>query len=223
MTLTIKEESMSRIWERWGSALGVVAIACWVVTFALAGSSPDTSDADAKIVAWYASSSHQQHQIIAFLIFGVGLMCLFGFLAVLRARLSAIEGAPFQLSTLVFGAGVASALMWALGGIMFTAPAFTASDTGATDVLPSTYRLIQNAGYITWVAAAAIGSVMVWAASALILRGTALPRWFGWFGVLAGFVQLLGIFFFPLFVFWLWVLIASALLTLRGSEVAVPG
>ena len=106
---------------------------------------------------------------------------------------------------------------------MFSAPAFTASDTGATDVLPSTYRLIQNTGYITWVAAAAIGSVMVWAASALILRSTALPRWFGWFGVLAGVVQLLGVFFFPLFVFWLWVLIASALLTLRSSEVAVPG
>jgi hypothetical protein len=210
---------MARMWERWGSALGVAAIVCWVVTFVLAGSSPDTSDANAKIVAWYASSSHQRNQIIAFLIFGVGLMCLFGFLAVLRARLSAVEGAPFRLSTLVFGAGVASAVFWALGGIMFSAPAFTAADTGATDVLPSTYRMIQNAGYITWVAAAAVGSVVVWAASALILRGAALPRWFGWFGILAGVLQLFGVFFIPLFVFWLWVLMASVLLTVRGSEI----
>jgi hypothetical protein len=140
---------------------------------------------------------------------------------VLRARLSAIEGAPFRLSTLVFGAGVASAVMWALGGIMFSAPAFTAADTGATDVLPSTYRIIQNAGYLTWVAAAAIGSVTVWAASALILRGGVLPRWFGWFGMLAGVLQLLGFFFIPLFIFWLWVLIASLLLTVRGTEVGV--
>jgi hypothetical protein len=39
-----------------------------------------------------------------------------------------------------------------------------------------------------------------------------MPRWFGWFGILAGVVQLFGILFFPLFAFWLWVLIASVLL-----------
>ena len=82
---------MSRMWERWGAALGTVAIVCWVVTFVLAGSSPNTSDANAKIVAWYASSSHQRNPIIAFLIFGVGLMCLFGFLAVLDEALSRLD------------------------------------------------------------------------------------------------------------------------------------
>jgi hypothetical protein len=127
-----------------------------------------------------------------------------------------VEGPPGRLSTLVFGSGVASAIMWVLGGILFTAPALTASSTSAVDVLPSTFRMLQNAGYLSWVVAAAIGSVMVWAVSALVLRGSVMPRWFGWFGILAGVLQLLGFFFFPLFVFWLWVLIASVLLTISA-------
>lgn len=212
---------MSRLWERWGAALGVVAIVLWVITFVVSAGSPDpTSDSNAKIVSWYASSSHRRSQIIGALVFIVGLLCLLAFLAVLRERLIAVEGPPGRLSTLVFGSGVASAIMWVLGGIFFTAPALTASSTSAVDVLPSTFRMLQNAGFLSWVVAAAIGSVMVWAASALVLRGALMPRWFGWFGILAGLLQLLGFFFFPLFVFWLWVLIASVLLTISAPAVA---
>jgi hypothetical protein len=215
---------VSRLWERWGAALGVVAIVLWVITFLLASGSPDpTSDSNEKIVSWYASSSHQRNQIIAALIFIAGLLCLLAFLAVLRERLIVAEGPPGRLSTLVFGAGVASAIMWVLGGIFFTAPALTASSSSAVDVLPSTFRMLQNAGYLSWVVAAAIGSVMVWAASALVLRGAVMPRWFGWFGILAGVLQLLGFFFFPLFVFWLWVLIASVLLTISTTASAGAG
>jgi hypothetical protein len=208
---------VSRLWERWGAALGIVAIVLWVITFVMAGDSPDpTSDSNAKIVSWYASSSHQRNQIIGALVFIVGLLCLLAFLAVLRERLIVAEGPPGRLSTLVFGSGVASAIMWLLGGVFFTAPALTASSTSAVDVLPSTFRMLQNAGYLSWVTAAAIGSVMVWAASALVLRSAVMPRWFGWFGILAGVAQLFGFFFFPLFVFWLWVLIASVLLTISA-------
>jgi hypothetical protein len=31
-----------RWWERWGGLSGVLAIVCWIVAFAVGGSSPDT-------------------------------------------------------------------------------------------------------------------------------------------------------------------------------------
>src|ERR1043165_4234777 len=65
-------------WDRWGSLLGVVAVVCWVVSFGVGGSSPDTSDGAAKIPSYYASHSHQVRQIVAWFIFVAGILVFLG-------------------------------------------------------------------------------------------------------------------------------------------------
>jgi hypothetical protein len=201
-----------RLWERWGPALGIVTPVLWVVAFVIGNGSPDTSDSDAKIVAWYASSSHQDHQIIAFFLFLAGVLCFVGFLAALRQRIADAEDAPGAMGQLAFGAGIASAVLWIIAIMFFAGPGFVAADTGAKDVVPATFRTLNDTGYLAWVGATVIGALTVWATSAVAVRTAFLPRWFGWVGVLVGVIQLLAFFFIPAFVFWLWILVAGALL-----------
>jgi len=99
--------------------------------------------------------------------------------------------------------------------VLFVGPAFTASDTSAADVVPDTFRVLNDTGYLLWVSATAIGAITVWASSAIALRRGVFPRWFAWLGVLVGIVQLFAVFFFPILLGWAWILVASVLLTWR--------
>src|SRR5262249_3491503 len=116
----------------------------------------------------------------------------------------------------------ASAVAAVLAIAMFTAPAFVASDTSSADVAPSTFRMLNDLGYQCWVIGAVIGAIVVWATSAVAIRAGVLPRWFGWVGIVVGVIQLAALFFFPILLWWLWILVASALLTWRRDVVAAP-
>jgi hypothetical protein len=211
---------MFRFWERWGTALGILAVVLWAIAFVYGNDSPDTNDSNAKITTWLASNSHQNSQITGFFLFLAGTLCVIGFFAAVRERMAA-GGYP-DTGALTLGAGVASAVMGLLAITLFTAPSFVASDTSSTDVLPSTFRVLNDMGYMCWVASAAIGAIVVWATSAVALRTGLLPRWYGWLGVLVGIVQLFAIFFIPILLWWLWILVTGALLTLRRAAVTAP-
>jgi hypothetical protein len=71
---------------RWSPLAGLGAVVCIVVAFALGGGSVDTGDSDAKITAYFTSSSHQTQQIVALLVFAVGVLLLLAFFVVLRER-----------------------------------------------------------------------------------------------------------------------------------------
>jgi hypothetical protein len=204
-----------RLWERWGPALGILTPLLWAVAFVIGNGSPDTNDSNAEIVAWYGSSSHQHRQIIAFFLFLAGVVCFIGFLAALRERIADAEAPRTAMAQLAFGAGIASAALWVMAVMFFAGPGFIAADTGAKDVLPSTFRTLNDTGYLAWVGATVIGALTVWATSAVAIRTAFLPRWFGWVGVFVGIVQLLAFFFIPAFLFWGWILVAGVLLCVR--------
>ena len=75
--------------DRWGPLTGVVGIALIVIAFFVGGSTPDTQGPDAKIVNYYASSSHQHKNEVSWLIALIGLLLLLAFVAALRSRLTA--------------------------------------------------------------------------------------------------------------------------------------
>jgi hypothetical protein len=214
-------ERAPSLWERRGSVLGIVAVACLAISFVFAANTPGSTDGDAKIASWYTSTSHQYTQILGFLGFTVGVLCLIGFLAVLRERTAEVEGAPGSLGQLAFGAGIASAVLFSLAIGLFSVPAFLAMDGSPADIVPSTYRMIYTAAVVSWVAATMIAALTVFATSALAFRTGFLPRWFGWLGALVGALQLLGFFFIPGFAFWAWILIAAVLL-LRSAPAPSP-
>jgi hypothetical protein len=211
---------MFTFWERWGATLGVVATVAWAVAFGIANGSPGTTDSDAKIESWLASNSQQDRQLIAFFLFLAGTLCVIAFFAALRERIAAAGHS--EMGALAFGAGIASAIMGLLAVVMFVGPSFLANDTRPTDVLPSTFRILNDMGYSCWVAGAVIGAIVVWSTSAVSLRTGLLPRWFGWLGILVGVVQLFALFFLPILLWWAWILVASVLLTWRRTVVTTP-
>ena len=206
---------MFRVWERWGASLGAVGAVLWVVAFLVDNDSPGAEDGDAKIEAFYASSSHRTREMVAFFIFLLGALCVTSFYGALRERLADAEDSPARISQLAFGAGLVSVALEITAIVLFVGPAFTASDTSAADVVPDTFRVLNDTGYLLWVSATAIGAITVWASSAIALRRGVFPRWFAWLGVLVGIVQLFAVFFFPILLGWAWILVASVLLTWR--------
>lgn len=207
-------------WERWGSLSGVLAVVCWIVAFAVGGSSPDTGDSDAKIISYYASHSHQVRQIVAWFIFLAGILIFVGFLGALRGRLVAAEGDRGRLAALAYGAGVVSAALWAVALSAFQAPAFLANDTRVADLTPTAFRIFNDFGYEVWVAATVVGAIVLWSTAAVALRTVVLPRWFAWISIVAGVILLFAVVFIPVFVYWGWIVVAAALLAWRGRAVA---
>ncbi len=203
-------------WERWTPLAGVVAVVGMVIGFGLITSSPSTNDSDAKITSYYTSHSHQVKTLVSFFVFLAGLLLLLVFFSALRARLVAAEAGVGRVGALAYGAGVASMVLWVASIALFDGPGLAANDTDKFHLDPNTFRLMNDTAYALWVAAVIVGALVVWATSAVALRTGLLPRWFGWVGIVVGVIQLFAIVFVPVFVYWGWLLLASALLTLRS-------
>jgi hypothetical protein len=187
---------------------------------------PQDSDSDAKIAAYFDRHSHRVQGSIGFFVFLAGILLLLVFLGSLRERLLAAEGATGRVTALVFGAGVASLPLWGVSMLFASGAAFTADHTSKFQLDPNTFRLFADMTYFAWVAAVAVSAVVVWGTSAVALRTGVLPRWYAQLGIAIGVLQLLGSFFFPFFVWWIWLVLTSVLLaTRRGparSVVAQP-
>ena len=208
------------IWERWGPLAGLLAVACWIISFAVGGSTPSSDDSDAKITSYYASHSHQVRQIVAFFIFLAGILLLLAFLSALRSRSADAEGGLARLTALGFGSGVVAAGLFAVALSIFQSPALAVNDTEKFRLDPNTFRLLTDLGYAIWIGAVIVAALLVWATSAIALRSGLLPKWFAWLGVLAGILQLFAIFFIPVFIFWGWILITSLFLAFRRAPAA---
>jgi hypothetical protein len=208
---------MKPLLDRWAPLTGPLAVACSLVGVMLVLDQPQDKDSNAKIVAYFADHSHRVRGVIGFCVFIVGLLFLLAFLGALRERLLAAEGQPGRLSALAFGAGVASLPLWAVSMLLANAASFATNESSAFRLDANTFRLLADTAYFAWVAAVAVSSVVVWATSAVALRTSVLPRWYARLGIVAGVVQLFGFFFFPFFVWWLWIVGTSILLITRST------
>jgi len=207
---------MKQLWDRGGPLAGLLYVACSFVGVMLVLGQPQDKDSDPKIVAYFANHSHQVQGVVGFFVFLVGILFLLTFLAALRERLLAAEGQP-GLCALVFGAGVASLPLWAVSMLLANAASFASSETSTFRIDPNTFRLLADTAYFAWVAAVFVSSLVVWGTSAIALRTGVLPGWYARLGILAGVVQLFGFFFFPFLIWWLWIIVTSALLVSRRS------
>ncbi len=207
---------MKQLWDRGGPLTGLLSVAGSFVGVMLVLGQPQDKDSDPKIVAYFAKHSHQVQGVVGFFVFLVGILFLLTFLAALRERLLAAEGQP-GLCALVFGAGVASLPLWAVSMLLANAASFASSETSTFRIDPNTFRLLADTAYFAWVAAVFVSSLVVWGTSAIALRTGVLPGWYARLGILAGVVQLFGFFFFPFLIWWLWIIVTSALLVSRRS------
>ena len=216
-----EEESMSGL-TRWAPISGAVWVVLMVVAFAIAGSSPDTDASNAKIAAYMAKDSNQTKNIVAYVMVAVGILFLVFFYSTLRARLADAEGGMGRSSALVFGAGLLSVAFTFVGISLFVSTLLVAGDADKFPLDPGFYRITQDLGYPLWVAGTMVGSLVAWGTAAVV-RGTGvLPGWYAWFSIVVGVFCVVALFFIPIFLFLLWILVTSILLVARPASASPP-
>jgi hypothetical protein len=206
---------MSKVWDRWAPLTGLVAVAFSVVGTLMVLNQPQDKDSNATIVAYFASHSHRVAGIAGFFVYLAGILLLLLFLSSLRERL--VDGGRGRLGALAFGAGIGAATLWVVSMLLANATMFAAVEGNGFRVEPNTFRLLGDIAYAGWVAALAVGAVVVLATSAAALGTSVLPRWFAIVGIVAGVSMLFGFFFFPFFAWWIWLVLASILLVRKPA------
>jgi hypothetical protein len=210
--------------QRWSYLAGLVGVVLFVVGAILMFDGPNSSS-PAKMTAWYGSGSHRTQIHVGWIIFGLGLFFFVWFVAALREQVSLHERAGggaggFLSGVVTIGGGAFVAAGISVAGIA-TGIKTMSDDTyhhevysgvihGAND---TTYQILVTGG-------GAALAALIFAVAATILGYGMLPRWTGWFGVIAGIAAIFSAVFFTMLVWLLWIAVISVLLFSRRTATA---
>lgn len=202
---------------RWSPLAGLVFVVLWIIAFAVTSGSPDSGDADTKIIDYYANSGHRTRDIVGlFLVLAASLFFIW-FLAALRSRLAAAEGGVGALTSSAFGAGIATTVLWFSGIALFVSPSLARSDTSKFVLNANTYRMLNDAGFALWFGGTTIAAVTVVATAVLSLRAGVLPKWLAWLSFVVAGTLLVAFMFIPILIFLGWVLVVSVVLAWKRA------
>jgi hypothetical protein len=157
-------------------------------------------------------SDHDSRLITSALIGTFAVIFFIWFGGVLRAALLRAEGGEGRLSMLAF-AGI---LTIGISGAIGSALTFTVADTvnevpaGVTQTL----SVLSEDFFLPFPAGIA---VFTFATGICVLRYGGLPRWLGWVAIVIGVVSVTPIGFVGFLAVFLWVLVVSIVLYLRGA------
>ena len=199
--------SKGLVWDLVGPVCGIVFIVLIVVGAGVAGEHDvEISDSSADIARELEDKSDQVD--VGSLISLVGFVFFFWFLAYFRRHLKQAEGEDGWLTSVVYGSGLVGTAM-----ILVLISLSLATTSGDYDPDPQAAKALFA---LTWNYIWVIGPPLIAftaAASIVIIRFAALPRWIGWIGILvalSSFMPWMGIlFFFP------WILVVSVALLIR--------
>jgi hypothetical protein len=209
-----------RLW----SSLGGIAFTVLAVIGAILLFDGPSDSSPAKMTAWYSSGSNRTHVNIGWVLTGLALLCLIWFLAGVRERIALAEQGDAAngsfLSTLVTigGAAFVAAGICLIG---ITAGIKTMSDdTYHHQVYSGVIHAAGDASYIMLAGAGVAMASLIFAISLAIFAFGLLPRWLGWFGVVAGVAAIFSLVFFTMLVWLLWIAVASVALFVRSRATA---
>jgi hypothetical protein len=214
-------------WERWSPVSGLVfATSFLALFFVFFGPGELPAGADASQIAAYYDGRGPAGFLFMYSLIGLSGAALIWFAGSLRASLRLMEPAPGRLSDVACGGGLAAGVLLVAGGTALLAP-FAVTITTTQTIDPSVYYLFDTMGFLAINLGLFGQAVQVVATSVVALRSGGLPVWFAWVGFLVAVALALNLlYFFGLFVWVAWVLLASGLLWSRRSQtasVASPG
>jgi hypothetical protein len=207
-------------WERWAPIAGIAFVVLFVAGVSLSvGNIPSADDSAQKIANFYNDKGNRAQVIIgAYLLWLAGVFFIW-FLASLRTRLLAVEGAPGRLTSIVFGSGLVFVAMLMVAAACFASIAGDITFGDEKFVSVDGARFIPELGYpILLIGGAFAAIAMIDMASILIVRTGVLPRWIGWFGFFAAVALLFAVIFIPILALLLWVLFVSVAMLRRASS-----
>jgi hypothetical protein len=214
----------ARVFRAWGSLCGLLYVVLFVVGSILMFDGPMGDEPPAKYIAFYGDSGNRDKINIAWLLMGLGLFFFVWFVAALREKVRDAElrdgGHDGMMGSLVTIGGTAYAAV-AMAATGLSAGVRTMSDdTYHHEVFPGVIHAANDAVYIMHVTGTAALAAMIFATSLVIFASGVLPRWLGWFGVLAGVAALASIMFFTMLVWLLWIAVLSVILFMQARKPA---
>lgn len=191
---------------RWAPLSGIAFVACFVVAVVLFGSGAGSRPAE--IASYYASSGDRARQIAGFYVLATGVAFFVWFASVL----SRAVGAPVVLAS-----GAVTAALLLAADALWAATAVTAQHEHAFRLDPNTHLLVEDAGFVLFVAAmlAALGFVV--GGSVAALRTGALPRVLAFAGFPVAASLAVAWYYVPVFALLAWVAAASLFL-FQGTQ-----
>ena len=179
---------------------------------------------DQEILSYYASSSHQTKEIVAFFLISGAALSLVILVTALRSLIMMREERPWSLSAIAWAGGLIAATLVLAGNAVSRTPAFASLDDNFK-LDPNQARLLNDLGFMMFASATLAAILLVVAVSLATLRYGVLPRWVGWFGFPIALLLPLGIAFVGFLIFALWVVVVAVALLVRrdpGVVAAAP-
>ena len=210
---------------RAGGIAAIVFAVLFVVGFLLVSDTPEGDESNLKWLRYYADSDNRRMIVIGAIVLALAAVAFLVFLGVLRERLrNAAPGAEW-VGTTAFASGLLFVAMLAVA-TLGTASVSASVQFGDNPV-------VRDADVLRTFESLGIGALVLFGAAAaglLIIttsiaggRAALLPRWLVVAGYIAGVIVLLGgLFFIPLVLFVLWMLVVGIVM-LRGSGAAATG
>jgi hypothetical protein len=208
-------------WERFGP-LGGIAFAVLFVAGMFINNMPSGDDSVSKIASFYNDGGDRATLIISsYLLVLAGVFFLW-FLASLRVRLLAAEGAPGRLTAITFGSGLVFVALLMVAAACFMTVAADVSIGDEKFVSADAARYLPELGYPVLLIGGAFAAIaMVDAASLLIVRTGVLPAWVGYFGFFTAIALVFALLFLPMVTLLLWVVFVSVtMMQVRPAETA---
>ena len=204
---------------RWAALGGILYVVLFVIgVIVMFDGEPDGDSSPARVIAYYSDSGHRNKIMIGWLIAGLGIFAFLWFLSSLRRAVRWWEGEDGFLTALTTIGGAIYATL-AFAAIALNVGVRTMSDdTYHHTVFPGLIHAADDASYVLHATGGAGASAMIIAATLAAMRATAIPKWAGWLGIIAGILALASIIFFPQAAIALWILIVSGLLFARGAR-----
>ena len=143
---------------------------------------------DEETLAWWADGGNRTTAVVSMYCFAAAGLCFLGFLAQLRSRLRAAEGADGALTGLVVTCGTVFVAMLFVAAVSRGVIGFAVESPRVEEPLPG----LDTLRYLPQIGTTALGvcglsaaAVAIAATSWLIVRTRVFPRWLAWVGALA--------------------------------------
>jgi hypothetical protein len=215
----------TRALRAWGSLCGLLFVVLFVVGNALIFDGPNGNESPAKYASFFGDSGNRTQIHIGWILAGLGVFFFLWFVAAMRETIRDLEirddaGSGGMLAFLVAMGGTAYAAV-TLGALGLADGVRTMSDdTYRHQVYSGVLHANGDGTYIMHATGTAALAAMILAFSLAVLSSRTLPRWLGWFGIVAGLAALASVIFFTMIIWLVWIAATSVLLFLHGRTSA---
>jgi hypothetical protein len=189
---------------------GVLFVALLVAGFIVGGDTPDGDSAGAKVVAYY--KDNEAKNFVAIVLIALSTVPLLFFASTLRERARVALSGRSVIPNFILVAGVLTASGLLAAGVIHLA----LTDLG-DETRPAAAQALNALDNDSWIAFAPPAAMLVLGAALAGIRGTLLPTWLGWVGVVLFVLQFTPAGFFAALLALVWLIALSVMLYLRGE------